>query len=141
MIEPEISSITPEPADKKKIWKIWWVAIVLALVTAAEFFVALQFPETWKDFKIFLFIGMTFVKAGYIVMEFMHLGHEQKSLMWTILIPCAFVVWLLGALLYKLTQYIKLSTDNESFQERIYSFIFSSFPDYCFFVFKILWSK
>ena len=45
MIEPEISSITPEPADKKKIWKIWWVAIVLALVTAAEFFVALQFPQ------------------------------------------------------------------------------------------------
>ena len=41
---------------------------------------------------------MTFIKAGYIVMEFMHLGHEQKSLMWTILLPCAFVVWLLGAL-------------------------------------------
>ena len=47
---------------------------------------------------IFLFIGMTFVKAGYIVAEFMHLAHEQKSLMWTILIPCVFVVWLLGAL-------------------------------------------
>ena len=49
-------------------------------------------------FKIFLFIGMTFVKAGYIVAEFMHLAHEQKSLMWTILIPTVFVVWLLGAL-------------------------------------------
>ena len=70
----------------------------MALVTAAEFYVALQFPESWKGFKIFLFIGMTFIKAGYIVMEFMHLGHEQKSLMWTILIPTAFVVWLLGAL-------------------------------------------
>ena len=98
MIEPEISTIKPQPADKKKIFKIWWVAGILALVTAAEFYVALQFPESWKGFKIFLFIGMTFIKAGYIVMEFMHLGHEQKSLMWTILIPTAFVVWLLGAL-------------------------------------------
>ena len=35
-------------------------------------------------------------------MEFMHLGHEQKSLMWTILIPTAFVVWLLGALFIQL---------------------------------------
>ena len=98
MIEPEVSSITPEPADKKKIWKIWEVAIILGVVTAAEFLVALQFPESWKDFKIFLFVGMTFVKAGYIVGEFMHLAHEQKSLMWTILIPTAFVVWFLGAL-------------------------------------------
>ena len=95
MIEPEVSTIKPQPADKKKIFKIWWVAGILALVTAAEFYVALQFPESWKGFKIFLFIGMTFIKAGYIVMEFMHLGHEQKSLMWTILIPTAFVVWLL----------------------------------------------
>ena len=54
MIEPEVSRITPKPADKKKIWKIWEVAIILGVVTAAEFFVALQFPESWKDFKIFL---------------------------------------------------------------------------------------
>ena len=98
MIEPEISTVTPQPSDKSKIWKIWKVAIILGIVTAAEFYVALQFPESWKSFKIFLFIGMTFIKAGYIVGEFMHLAHEQKSLMWTILIPCVFVVWLLGAL-------------------------------------------
>ena len=98
MIEPEISSVTPEPLDKSIIWKIWKVAIILGVVTAAEFYVALQFPEEWKDFKLFLFIGMTFIKAGYIVGEFMHLAHEQKSLIWTIALPCAFVVWLLGAL-------------------------------------------
>ena len=79
MIEPEVSSITRKPADKKKIWKIWEVAIILGVVTAAEFFVALQFPESWKDFKIFLFIGMTFIKAGYIVIEFMHLRHEHEE--------------------------------------------------------------
>ena len=42
MIEPEISTIKPKPADKSKIWKIWKVAIILGLVTAAEFYVALH---------------------------------------------------------------------------------------------------
>ena len=98
MLEPENSFVTPKPADKSKIWKIWKVAIILGVVTAAEFYVALQFPESWKDFKLLLFIGMTFIKAGYIVGEFMHLAHEKKSLMWTILIPTVFVMWLLGAM-------------------------------------------
>ena len=53
MIEPEISSITPEPADKKKIWKIWWVAIVLALVTAANFLLLYNFLKPGKILKYF----------------------------------------------------------------------------------------
>ena len=98
MLEPENSFVTPKPADKSKIWKIWKVAIILGVVTAAEFYVALQFPESWKEFKLLLFIGMTFIKAGYIVGEFMHLAHEKKTLMWTILLPTVFVIWLLGAM-------------------------------------------
>ena len=35
MIEPEVSSITPKPADKKKIRKIWEEARILGVVTAA----------------------------------------------------------------------------------------------------------
>ena len=98
MLEPENSFVTPKPADKSKIWKIWKVAIILGVVTAAEFYVALQFPESWKEFKLLLFIGMTFIKAGYIVGELMHLAHEKKTLMWTILLPTVFVIWLLGAM-------------------------------------------
>ena len=44
MLEPESSFVTPKPAEKSKIWKIWKVAIILGVVTAAEFYVALQFP-------------------------------------------------------------------------------------------------
>ena len=67
--------------------------------TTLEFVVALQLPETFKPFKIWLFVGMTFIKAGYIVGEFMHLAHEKKTLMWTIMLPCVFVLWLIAALL------------------------------------------
>ena len=98
-MEQEVSSIIPKPADKSKIWKIWKVAIILGIVTGLEFYVALELPESLKSFKIWMFVGMTFIKAGYIVGEFMHLAHETKTLMWTILLPCLFVVWLIVALL------------------------------------------
>jgi cytochrome c oxidase subunit 4 len=44
---------------------------------------------------------MTIVKAFYIVGEFMHLKHEVKTLIWAILLPAIFVVWLLIALIYE----------------------------------------
>lgn len=34
-----------------------------------------------------LFIGLTIVKAGFIVMAFMHLGHEAKFFKYTVLAP------------------------------------------------------
>jgi cytochrome c oxidase subunit IV len=41
-------------------------------------------------------VSFTLIKAGYIVMAFMHLGDENKALRWVILGPyCFFVVYLL----------------------------------------------
>ena len=97
-MEPELSSIVPQPPNKSRIWTIWKVAIILCIVTGLEFAVALQLPEIFKPFKIWLFVGMTFIKAGYIIGEFMHLAHEKKTLMWTIMLPCVFVLWLIAAL-------------------------------------------
>jgi cytochrome c oxidase subunit IV len=51
--------------------------------------------------RVAIFCGMTIVKAFYIVGEFMHLKHEVKSLIWMVLIPTIFVVWLLVALIYE----------------------------------------
>jgi cytochrome c oxidase subunit IV len=39
------------------------------------------------------------VKAFYIVGEFMHLKGEVKTLIWAIVVPLAFIVWLIAALL------------------------------------------
>jgi len=44
---------------------------------------------------------MTIVKAAYIVGEFMHLRHEVKVLMWSIVLPMVFVVWMLVAFVYE----------------------------------------
>lgn len=83
-------------AQRKAIWRTFWILLV---ITGFEFLIA--FTLHAGPLKTAIFVGMTIVKAFYIVGEFMHLKHEVKSLIWTILIPCIFVVWLLIALLYE----------------------------------------
>jgi cytochrome c oxidase subunit IV len=83
-------------AHRKAIWRTFYILLIL---TVLEF--AIAFGLERSMLKVSIFVGMTIVKAFYIVGEFMHLKHEVKSLIWTILIPCLFVVWLLGALMYE----------------------------------------
>ncbi len=95
----EQSSVEVKPVDKSKVWLLVKVAIILAVITIAEFAIAYMAPESWKWFKITVFVSLTIVKAFYIVAEFMHLKYEVKALIWSILIPMIFVVWLLIALI------------------------------------------
>jgi cytochrome c oxidase subunit IV len=80
--------------QRKVIWRTFWILLIL---TAVEFLIA--FTLEAGALKTAIFVGMTIVKAFYIVGEFMHLKHEVKSLIWVILVPCIFVVWLLIALM------------------------------------------
>ena len=94
-------TVTVIPPDKEKIKKLWTVAGILGLITAIEFAVAFLVPHEYQTLRVWSFILMTIVKAAYIVGEFMHLRHEAKVLIWSILIPMIFVVWLLIALVYE----------------------------------------
>ncbi len=87
------------PPNKEKIRKLWKVAGILGVVTAVEFVIAFTLPH--GPSKTFLFVALTIVKAGYIVLEFMHLRYEVKILFWSILIPMIFVVWMLVAFVYE----------------------------------------
>ena len=97
----ETRHITVLPPDKEKIKKLWTVALILGVITAFEFAVAFLVPHEWKPVRVWIFVTMTIVKAAYIVGEFMHLRHEAKVLIWAILIPVTFIVWLLIALVYE----------------------------------------
>ncbi len=93
--------VTVIPPNKEKIRKLWTVALILLIVTILEFVVAFTIAHDYKTLRIAIFIGMTIVKAAYIVGEFMHLRHEAKVLIWSILIPMVFVVWMLVAFVYE----------------------------------------
>ncbi len=81
----------------KELWKVFFILLIL---TAIEFAIAFGLDtDRFKYTKIIIFIIMTIVKAYYIVGIFMHLKGEVKSLIWTVVLPAMFVVWLLVALI------------------------------------------
>jgi cytochrome c oxidase subunit IV len=69
------------------------------IVTILELAVAFSLPHEWQVLRISIFLGMTLIKAYYIVSEFMHLRYEVKSLIWSILLPIIFIIWLVVALI------------------------------------------
>lgn len=82
--------------------KIWKVTALLTAITALEVVLGSQIKQSsdyWQAIKWF-FIGLTLIKAAYIVVIFMHLGDEKKSLKYMILIPYfIFILYLIYILI------------------------------------------
>jgi cytochrome c oxidase subunit IV len=84
--------------------KMYFVTILLTIVTVLE--VALgayikQSSAAWPFVK-WSFVALTILKAGYIVMVFMHLGDEKKSLRYVILVPyILFILYLIFIALWE----------------------------------------
>ena len=90
--------------EKKGNWWIWRVFWILLFVTTFEVVLGiLKVNEKLPEFIVYdrflglawlthVFIILTIIKAAYIVLTFMHLGDERKSLRWTILLPALILV-------------------------------------------------
>jgi len=78
--------------------KILFVTVLLTAITAVEVAMGIIFKRaetfSWEIIK-WTFVALTLVKAGYIVLSFMHLGEERSNLKKTILTPyLLFIVYL-----------------------------------------------
>jgi cytochrome c oxidase subunit IV len=93
----QVINVEVKPVNKKKVKKLWKIALILGIVTTIEFLMAYTMPRGILLYAAF--VGLTIVKAFYIVSEFMHLKYEVKALIWSILLPLILVVWLIVALL------------------------------------------
>ncbi len=85
--------------------KIWMVTAILSVITLVEVLVGALMPRdsvstlTWEFIK-YGYILLTVIKAGYIVLIFMHLGDEKKGLKYMILVPyILFILYLLFIIL------------------------------------------
>ncbi|MGB0870768.1 MAG: cytochrome C oxidase subunit IV family protein [Flavobacteriales bacterium] len=90
--------------------KIWIVFFILLVVTAVEVGLGIYNSENpgvinWTFLK-WTFIVLTLFKAYYIVAEFMHLGHERKSLNWSLALPIVILVPYLLFILLNEASYI-----------------------------------
>ncbi|MAB94587.1 MAG: cytochrome C oxidase subunit IV [Flavobacteriales bacterium] len=78
------------------IWKVFWILLGLTTfeVLLGMFKPAFLVNTIFLGTKLLnhVFIILTIIKAAYIVLIFMHLGFEKKSLKWTILLPALVLV-------------------------------------------------
>ncbi len=83
--------------------KVAFPFTVLFVVTVFEFIIALAIPDTTmsKSFKAILYIVLTIAKAFYIVGYFMHLKYERLTLIYCIVVPLAFIIVLILALIFE----------------------------------------
>jgi cytochrome c oxidase subunit IV len=107
-------SRTPEESKAVR-RKILLVTGLLSLITVVEILIGIYFSKThvgegtWTLIKWF-YIILTLVKAGYIVLVFMHLGDENKGLRTTVLLPMVLVIYLIFIALFEgeaIIQYVQ----------------------------------
>lgn len=106
IIEYSLDAHHSEEEGKKIRKKIWFVTALLSIITIIEVAVGAIYPkETAGDawnFIIAAYILLTIVKAGYIVMVFMHLGEERKNFRMMILVP--YIIFILYLIFHLLTE-------------------------------------
>jgi cytochrome c oxidase subunit IV len=84
---------------RKKIWKVTAILTAITILEVALGAFIKQDSAIWPVIK-WSFIVLTIVKAAYIVLVFMHLGDEKKSLKYMILVPYfIFILYLIYILL------------------------------------------
>jgi cytochrome c oxidase subunit 4 len=91
-----------EGGGTKEIWK---VTVILSVLTIVELALGFWMMGMGLESALRLAVKGTIVilmlaKAFYIVAYFMHLKHEIKNLIMTIVVPLALFVWFITAFLY-----------------------------------------
>lgn len=89
--------------EKNEVLKVTIILSVLTLVELALGYLMFKsFPEAGfaRNFIKGTIIILMLAKAYYIVAYFMHLGHELKNLIMTIVVPLILFVWFIIAFLY-----------------------------------------
>lgn len=79
--------------------EIFYAAAWLTALTAIEFIIAFTLES--GTFRTFLFLFLTVLKAFYIIAYFMHLKHERLNLMYSIVVPFIFIIYMIGLIIYE----------------------------------------
>ena len=93
-----------EPAENtKRIWRTFWVLLILTLIELALGFSMYLFHDMPGWLHLFLkgvICILTLAKAYYIVSVFMHLGDEIRNMIMTVVVPLMLFIWFIAAFLW-----------------------------------------
>ena len=101
--------------------EIWRVTIILSILTAVELALGFYMMRLTSHQFILAIKGtiviLMMVKAFYIVGYFMHLKHELKNLIMTIVVPLLLFVWFITAFLYEGNSYKNLRNTYDPYKK------------------------
>ena len=100
----------------KEIWKTFWILLFLTLIELGFGYSMIGM----KDGGLLtglrgVIIILMLAKAFYIVAYFMHLKHELKNLIMTIVVPLFLFIWFIVAFLYDGNSYKNLRNKYDSY--------------------------
>ena len=98
-------------SSTKGIWKTFWILLGITALELVIAFVHLKFNFPSVLLRNTIYLCLTLLKAFFIVAEFMHLKHEIKNLILTILIPLLLFVWFIIAFLADGTSWKNMRKD------------------------------
>jgi cytochrome c oxidase subunit 4 len=107
-------------AGKKEVRNVTIILSVLTLVELGLGFWMIDMDHgLMRNIVKGVIIILMMAKAFYIVAYFMHLGHELRNLIMTIVVPLLLFVWFIIAFLYEGNSYLHLrNTYDPHFQEQ-----------------------
>jgi cytochrome c oxidase subunit IV len=94
--------------NSKVIWRTFWILLGITMVELVLAFLHLYAGFLPKFILNGLFLILTLAKAFYIVAEFMHLRHELKNLIMTVVVPMTIFIWFILAFLWEGSSYRNL---------------------------------
>lgn len=115
----------PGPENVKRIWKTFWVLLIITIIELAMGF-SIYFIHKNPDYSHGLVLGikgaiaiLSLAKAFYIVSIFMHLGDEIRNMIMTIVVPLMLFIWFISAFLWDGNSYKNLRNKyDKHFYER-----------------------
>jgi cytochrome c oxidase subunit IV len=109
-------------AGRREIWRVTIILSVLTLVELAIGFGMYLWVHDEGFLRSFLkgtIIVLMLAKAFYITAYFMHLGHELRNMIMTVVVPLTLFIWFIIAFLYDGASYKHLrNTYDKGFKER-----------------------
>lgn len=107
---------------RRKLWNVFFIMLGITIVELIIGFYAKEWhllneDRTSTGLLKFIFIGLTILKAFYIVFSFMHLGDEKKMFKYSIIIP--YTVFILYLVFIVLVEAIYAGEHKEKMDELI----------------------
>jgi cytochrome c oxidase subunit IV len=110
-----------EHTNNDAVKEIWKVTIILSVLTIVELILGFVMMKIDAEHLRLAIKGaiviLMMAKAFYIVGYFMHLKHELKNLIMTIVVPLALFVWFITAFLYEGNSYKNLRNTYDPYKK------------------------